>query len=388
MVEDDNIHRLKVEDKEVILIGTAHVSHESAELVKKVIEVEKPDTVCVELCEMRYESIKKKDAWRDMDIIKVIKEGKTFMLLVNFLLASFQRRMAKKMDIKPGQEMIQAIDSANEHNMEISVIDRNIRTTLTRTIHNIGFWKKMSLASSSLFSVFDDEEIDEAKIEELKQKDTLELLLEEMGENLPEIKHSLIDERDLYMVQKIRESKGDKLVAVVGAGHVPGMKKNWEAEISIEDLDIIPPKSKIGKIIKWLIPLVVIGIFVAGFYMGDVETLKDQFMIWVYSNAIFSAIGAIVAFAHPLTIIVAAVAAPITSLNPTIGAGMVAGLAEAWFRKPKVADFEQLPEDIQTMKGWWGNGVTRLILVVMLVSVGSAIGTFAALPLMLKLFGS
>jgi len=379
------IHRLDFENKEIILLGTAHVSKESAQLVKDVIEEEKPETVSVELCESRYQAIRQKEMWQDTDIVKVIREKKTFLLLANLLLASFQKRIAKKLNIKPGQEMIQAIETSEAVGAKIHLADRDIRITLSRTWRTMGLWSKLKLFFQLILSIGEVDEISEEDIEKIKQKDVLETLLADVGKSFPVVKDILIDERDRYLAHKIRTAPGNKIVAVVGAGHVPGIKKYWNADVDIKTLDHLPPKGKTISILKWIIPAVILTLFVAGFFYGGAATGKEMIKYWLLANGILAGLGAAIAFAHPLTILSSVLAAPLTSLNPMIAAGWVSGLVEAFSRKPKVRDIESLPEDILSIRGFWKNKVTRILLVVVFTNMGSSIGTFVALPLIVKL---
>jgi pheromone shutdown-related protein TraB len=382
--ETNNIHSLIFEEKEIILVGTAHVSKESAQLVSDVIETEKPDTVCVELCEARYQSIRQKDKWLDTDIIKVIKEKKSFLLLSNLLLASFQKRIADKFDIVPGAEMIKAMDAAEAVDANIHLADRNIRITLAKTWRAMGLWSKIKLLFQLILSMGEIGDISEEDIEKMKQEDVLETLLADVGKSLPVLKDILIDERDQYLAHKIRTAPGDKIVAVVGAGHVPGIKKYWNVEIDMDRLDQIPPKGKLSGILKWIIPLGILVLVVWGFYHGGAHTGTHMITWWIMANGILAGLGAVIALAHPLTILASIIAAPLTSLNPMIAAGWVSGLVEAFSRKPKVRDFENLPKDILSIKGFWKNKITRILLVVVFTNLGSSIGTFVAIPLMVK----
>lgn len=382
--ETNNIHSLIFEEKEIILVGTAHVSKESVQLVSDIIETEKPDTVCVELCEARYQSIRQKDKWLDTDIIKVIKEKKSFLLLSNLLLASFQKRIADKFDIVPGAEMIKAIDAGEAVGADIHLSDRNIRITLTKTWRAMGLWGKIKLLFQLVLSMGELGDISEEDIEKMKQEDVLETLLSDVGKSLPVLKDILIDERDQYLTHKIRTAPGKKIVAVVGAGHVPGIKKYWETKIDIERLNQIPPKGKLSGILKWIIPLGILVLLVLGFYYGGTHAGTNMITWWVMANGILAGLGAIIALAHPFTILSSILAAPLTSLNPMIAAGWVSGLVEAFLRKPKVRDFENLPNDILSIKGFWKNKITRILLVVVFTNLGSSIGTFVAIPLMLK----
>lgn len=378
------IHRLEYDGKEIILVGTAHVSKESAQLVEEIIQAENPETVCVELCQSRYQSIRQKERWQETDIVKVIREKKSFLLLSNLMLASFQKRIAKKFDINPGEEMIRAIDSADAIGAEIHLADRDIRTTLSRTWRALGFWGKMKLMFQLLLSLGEVDDIKEEDIEKMKEQDVLETLLSEVGKALPVLKTILIDERDQYLAEKIRHAPGNKIVAIVGAGHVPGIKENWNQAIHLEALEQLPPKGQIGGILKWFIPAAILVLFLAGFLYGGKEAGQDMIVWWVAANAILAGIGAIIALAHPITILASMLAAPLTSLNPMIAAGWVSGLVEAFSRKPKVKDLQSLPEDILSVRGFWRNKVTRILLVVVFTNLGSSIGTFVAFPVIVK----
>lgn len=381
----DPLNYLEYGDKKVLLLGTAHVSKESAQEVRDSIQKEKPDTVCVELCQSRYHSIRQKERWQQTDIVKVIKEKKTFLLLSNLLLASFQKRIAKKFDINPGAEMIQAIETAEAVGAQIHLADRDIRTTLSRTWRAMGLWGKIKLMFQLILSMGEVEDIKEEDIEKMKQEDVLESLLAEVGKSLPVLKDILIDERDQYLADKIRNAPGNKIVAVVGAGHVPGIQKYWNTDIDIQRLEQLPPKKKTAGLLKWLIPGAIVAMFIAGFFYGGAKAGQDMLIWWVAANGLLAGMGAIIALAHPATIISSMIAAPLTSLNPMIAAGWVSGLVEAFSRKPKVKDLETLPEDILSVRGFWRNKVTRILLVVVFTNLGSMIGTFVAFPVILKL---
>ncbi len=383
-VSNSNIHLLSFEDKEITLIGTAHVSEESARLVASAIEEEKPDTVCIELCQSRYQSIRQKDRWQNMDIVKVIKEKKAFLLLSNLLLASFQKRIAKKLDIKPGAEMISAIETEEKVGAQIHLADRDIRITLSRTWRVMSLWDKLKILFQLILSVGEIEEISEKDIEKMKQEDMLETLLADVKKSLPVLKDILIDERDRYLAHKIKTAPGKKIVAVVGAGHVPGIKKYWEVNTDINALEKIPPRGMFMRIFKWILPLSILVLFILGFFYGGADTGAHMITWWIVANGLLAGLGALIAFAHPLTILTSILAAPLTSLNPMIAAGWVSGLVEAFSRKPKVKDFESLSEDILSIRGFWKNKVTKILLVVAFTNLGSAIGTFIAIPLMLK----
>ncbi len=384
MANNHNLTHLKFNEKEFILVGTAHVSKESARLAKSVIEEEKPDTVCVELCQSRFQAIRQKDQWQDTDIVKVIKEKNSFLLLSNLLLASFQKRIAKQFDVKPGEEMITAINTAESTGAQIHLADRDIRTTLSRTWRVMGFWSKIKLVFQLVLSLGQLDEIKEEDIEKMKQQDVLETLLAEVGKSLPALKSIVIDERDQYLAEKIRTAPGNKIVAVVGAGHIPGIQKYWDSDIDTRALEQLPPKGKSIGILKWLIPVAIVGLFIAGFFYGGTKAGTDMIIWWILANGILAGVGAIIALAHPVTILASILAAPLTSLNPMIAAGWVSGLVEAFSRKPKVKDLERLPEDILSVRGFWKNNVTRILLVVVFTNLGSSLGTFIAFPVIVK----
>jgi pheromone shutdown-related protein TraB len=382
----ENIHHLTFEDKDIQLVGTAHVSRESVNLVNEVIAENRPDTVCVELCESRYESLTQKKAWQEANIFRVIREKKAFLLLSNLILVYFQKKIGHKLGARPGEEMIRAIESAEGVGASIHLADRDIRTTLARTWRLMGLWTKIKLLAQIITSAGGLESITEEQIEEMKKKDVLETLLTEIGEELPEVKNILIDERDQYLTHKIRTAPGKRIVAVVGAGHVPGIKHYWNLPLDIEPLKQIPPKSKLISIFKWIIPLLILALFVFGFFTAGTSTTTHMLKWWILANSILAGLGATLAWAHPLTIFSAVVSAPLTSLNPMIAAGWVSGLVETFVGKPKVRDFESLPEDISSLKGFWKNKITRILLVVVFTNIGSSLGTFVAIPLMVRVF--
>ncbi len=371
------------------LVGTAHVSRESVEEVRHAIEQLNPDVVCVELDEKRLEALENPTDWDKLNLGRALREGKGSYLMANLAMSAFQRKLGLKTGVKPGEELFEAVTVAREREVPVELCDRDIRTTLLRAWRLTGFWRKMWLFSSMLASAFEEMEVDEDELAELRSKDTLSLLLEEMGQTLPSVKRTLIDERDIYMAAKLKRAEGKTVVAVVGAGHVPGLTRELEGDISDEELDkleVIPPKPLISRIVPWAIPGVVIALFAAGFFFGDPTKLKEAALAWVLANGVLSALGAALALGHPVTIVASFVAAPITSLNPTIGAGMVSGAVQAWVGKPKVRDAEQLWSDLSDWKGWWKNRVSRVLLVFFFSSLGSSVGTFVAFGWLKDLF--
>lgn len=371
----ENVHRIRMDGREIILLGTAHVSRKSAEEVKALIEEEKPDTVCVELCQARYENVTNPDRWKNTDIIKVIKEGKALILLINLILSSYQRKLAKQFGLQPGQEMVQGIESARETGATLCLVDRDIQVTMMRLWRGIGLWGKLKLFFQLIMSIFIDEEVSEEELEKLKTQDMLSAALEELSVSFPEFKAVIIDERDRYLAQKIKNAPGEKVLAVLGAGHVPGILQVINEDHDLQQLAAVPPPSKAAKIIGWSIPVLILAVI--GLTLSVDKSMGiNQLVSWVLWNGSLSALGALLAFAHPLSIVTAFVVAPVSSLTPVLAAGWFAGLAEAVIRKPSVRDFEDLYDDLQSFKGFWRNKVTHILLVVALANLGSTFGTF------------
>ncbi|GAB6887326.1 TraB/GumN family protein [Desulfothermus okinawensis JCM 13304] len=375
---DGKLVKVDYQEKEIFILGTAHVSRDSVREVREVISEIRPESVCVELCESRYESIFNEDKWKDMDIVKVIKQNKAFYLLMQLVLSSFYKKIGEKLGVRPGADMIEAVEAAKEIGAQVVLADRDVNVTLKRVWGYLSFLKKMKLLGLMLSSVFSTDDISEEDIEKLRQKDQLEIALEEVARSLPEVKQRLIDERDVYLAEKIKSAPGKRIVAVVGYGHVNGIVSNIHKQNDITPLETIPKKGKIVQFLKWLIPLLIIGLLTYGFIKGGKEFSYESISIWVGVNGTLSALGVALALAHPLTIVSAFLAAPITSLNPMIAAGWVAGLVQAWVRKPRVHDIEELPTAITSVKGFWTNPVTKILLVVAFANIGSSIGTFLA----------
>lgn len=372
---NENIVKLNYKDKEIYLVKTAHVSKNSINDVKECIGEVKPDAICIELDEDRYKKISDPEKWSDTDIVKVIKEKKVGFLLVNLILASFQRRMAINMDSNSGGEMLEGIKQAKELNVPLVLADRPIKTTFSRIWNSLALYEKSKLLVSIIGSIFDDEEISEEDLQALKEADALEAALNEVGKEFPNVIKILVDERDAYLSSKIKNAPGKKIVAIIGAAHAGGIERNLDKDIDINELNVVKKKKGISSIIKWLIPIAIILIIIYTLWSNRDAGLS-QIKSWILWNGTLSAIGTLLAFGHPLSILTAFVMAPITSLNPLLAAGWFAGIVEAVIRKPKVKDFENLGEDTNTLKGFWKNRVTRILLIVVFANVFSSIGTF------------
>lgn len=372
----DNVDLIKLDGREIYLVGTAHVSLASAELAEEVIREVTPDAVAVELCEPRFQSLRDPDRWKNTDLVEVIRQGKAHLLLAQLMLSGFQRRIGDQLGVKPGEEMMRAVSVAEELGVPIVMADREVRITLRRTWAKLRFFSMIKVMATLIGSLFGDEELDAEEIERLKTADVLEETMREFSEKLPEVREALIDERDQYLAARIQASPGERVVAIVGAGHVPGIKKWLGETIDTAPLDELPPPSKTGRALAWLIPIIVVAMIVYGFVHGGAETSWEMFKAWFLINAGFGAAGSALAGAHPLTILAAFLASPFTSLNPTIAGGWVAGLVEASIRKPRVADFESIGDDLVSFKGLWINRVARILMVIVLTNLLGTIGTF------------
>jgi pheromone shutdown-related protein TraB len=379
--ETADITRLILDDREFILVGTAHVSLASVETVKAAMTAEDPDTVCVELDEQRHKALRNPRHWESLNLTQILRKGQAPFLLANLTLSAFQKRMGLQTGVKPGAELAAAAELAEDLDKKVCLVDREIRTTLLRAWRTASLWKKLNLMASLLASMFNSRQIDEEELARLRQTDTLSAMLDEMAEVLPAVKKILVDERDTYMADQIRRAPGKKIMAVVGAAHIPGISRKIAQSFSAEEIaeiSRIPDKTTFSKLVPWAIPAIVVALFIVGFLSGNREQMANAAVAWILANGLLSALGALIALGHPLTILAAFVAAPITSLNPTIGAGFVTGLVQALLAPPKVRDLEKVGDDISTLPGWWRNRLTRVLLVFILSSLGSAIGTLVA----------
>jgi pheromone shutdown-related protein TraB len=377
-VYSDDVAHITIGERDIFLVGTAHVSQESVELVRQVIANEKPDCVCVELDEKRYKALSGKKRWESLDLKEIIKKKQLSTLLVNLILSSYQKKLGMQLGVMPGAELLEATREADRHSIPVSLCDRDVRVTLRRAWHETSFLKKGYLLATLLVSLFDKTEITEEKLEQLKKKDVLSELMSELGEAMPELKKVLIDERDIYLAEKIKMSSGRKLVAVVGAGHMEGIKKNIREDHSgvLPSISTFPPVSSSFKSLGWAIPLLIIGSLVAiGIQKGGTAA-GANLLYWVLANGIPTAIGAMLAWAHPLTIASAFAASPVTSLTPIIGAGYVTAFVQVMVRPPVVREFETVAEDMSTFAGWWKNKLLRVFLAFLLPGFGSMIGTW------------
>ena len=371
---EKELTQVQINGKQITIIGTAHVSRHSAEEVKEIIETLQPDCVCIELDDQRFQNLKNPKKFSDMDIIQVIKDKKVGSLLVNIILSSFQKRAADKLNASAGMEMMTGIQCAEDLGCELKMIDRNIQTTFTRIWRSHSFMQKCKLLTNLIMSIFDDEEISEEDIENLKQSDMLDAALKEVSKEFPVVARVLVHERDEVLAQNMKTAPGTNIVAVVGAAHVPGILKAIHKDIDVDELCSIPEKTLISKISGWIIPALIVGL-IGYTLMQSTQMGLQQIKSWFLWNGLLSAFGTLLCASHPLTVLTALVAAPFTSLNPLLAAGWFAGLTEAVLRKPKVSDFSNLSEDVATFKGFYKNRVTHILMVVIMANVFSSLAT-------------
>ncbi len=388
--EQEPLFRIDLDDSRITILGTAHVSRASAEKVKALIATGDYDAVAVELCPSRYNAIVNPDSLQKMDLFKVLREGKVPMVTANLALGAYQQRMAEQFGIEPGAELRAALESAGEASLAVLLIDREVGITLKRIYRNVPWWRRLNLLAGLMTSVVSREKVSEEDVERLKEGDMLETTFAQFADQEMDLYLPLIDERDRYMAARLlREiaANGHRhILAVVGAGHMRGIRTYLQHDrapsaetlaATLTALNHVPAPSRWLKLFPWfIVALILIG-FGIGF--GRSSDLGWRLVAeWVLINGGLSALGALIAGAHPLTVLGAFVAAPLTSLNPTIGAGMVTATIEVFLRKPQVGDFSRLRTDTTRLKGWWHNRVARTLLVFLLSTLGSALGTYVA----------
>jgi pheromone shutdown-related protein TraB len=371
---------LSLNGRTITLIGTAHVSAESVAEVENTIKELKPDSVAIELDEKRADSIRNKDKYRELDIVKVLRRGEGFLLLANLVLASFQRRMGQNVGVNPGDEMLAAMRVADELNIPTVMADRAIQTTLKRAWSKNSFWGKCKLLATLLSSAFSKEDMSAEDIENIKEKNEMDSMMNELADYMPVVKEVLIDERNVYLADKIWGAAGNNVVAVLGAGHLDGVVENLEKiaggqAVDTAAIDVVPEKKGFAKFAGWIIPIAIIGLIVAGFIYGGTQLGTKMIKSWVLWNGCCAAALTLLAAGHPVTIVVAFLSAPITSLCPFIGCGFVTAIVQAFVCKPKVKDMETLQDDVSFV-GFYKNRILRILLIFILSSLGSSVATF------------
>ncbi|HEU4978655.1 MAG TPA: TraB/GumN family protein, partial [Solirubrobacteraceae bacterium] len=372
------------------LLGTAHVSRASVEAVRAAIESGGFDTVAVELDPQRFQSLTDPDALARLDLVQVIRSGRTALFAANLGLAAYQRRLAEQLGIEPGAELKAAALEAQSRGLDMRLVDRDVGVTFKRASQRLGWWGRAKLVAGLVTALFDDEEVAGEEIEKLKQGDLLEASFSEFAGDNPALYETVIAERDRYMAANLRaialepravDGGGPReLLAVVGAGHLQGMARHLREDgvapdIVRADLESLAEKSSI----PWFtiaLAAFVLGGFAWGFWHGGLDVGADLLLYWVLLTGTLGAIGCAVAGGHPLSILAAFVSSPVTPLHPALASGTVSALVEAWVRKPTYADFMALRDDVNSVRGWWRNRVARVLLNFFLTSMGTAIGVW------------
>ena len=361
------------------LLGTAHISTKSVEAVKQQIAEFEPEVVAVELCQSRYNSLISGRRLDKEGLLKVIKEGKAPLVLLQSLLAAEQRKLGLDEGQQPGAELLEAVNISESSGLRVELIDRDIQTTLRRAWRKMKLREKIKIIYSMLGEEEEDEDIDLDEI--LENRDILSDLMNELKQFSPGAGEVLIDERDQFLAQKLLQIDPNKrTLAVVGAGHLSGIENNLRkvAEPSlIEELSMVPKRSAVSKSIPWLVPVLVFGLFGFFLYQGSSVDIVELFTLWTLANAVLAAIGCIIARGHILAVMTAALASPITSLNPTLAAGWFAGYVQLKVAEPTAEDLQEFLK-LESLGSFWTNKAGRVLLVTALTNLGSMLGAWIA----------
>jgi len=383
---DQPTARVERDGVEYLLLGTAHVSRASVEAVHALMQSEKFDAVAVELCDSRYRALCDPEAWRNLDLLQVIRSGKAGMVAANLALSAYQRRLAEQFGIEPGAEMKAAIELADKAGVPIWLVDRDVGVTLRRAYRNVRLRDRLGILSGLIASIFERSEIAEEDIEKLKQGDMLQSAFSEFARQSEPLYRSLIAERDTYMAARLREEAGNtsvtRVLVVIGAGHLAGIERELggqrEAPATLVDaLRTPPPPARwpkwIGLGVLALIFAAIAYAFTRGVGFGALA-LRD----WILFTGCFAALGALLGGAHLLSALVAFVIAPLKPFRPLVPSGAFSAGVELWLHRPRVADFETLRDDVLDWRGWWKNRVSRTLLVFMFTNLGMMIGEYLA----------
>ncbi|MEO8603601.1 MAG: TraB/GumN family protein [bacterium] len=382
----DDVHRVEVDGRTFVLVGTAHISRESAELVERVIAAERPDCVCIELDQRRYDALANRTKLESLDLKAVIRNRQLAPLLFNLILASYQKQLGGALGVIPGSELLAAAQTAERLGVPVQLCDRDVRVTLKRAWAALSLWRKAELIAALGTSMLETPELDEEELRRLRQQDVLSRLMAELGEAFPALKKVLIDERDAYLATRLRQAPGTLVVAVVGAGHIAGMRQALSVSqpADLAGLDSVPPPSQAARLAGWSIPLVILaGLLAIGLRHGA-DAVGSNALFWILATGTPGVVGALLALAHPLTIVATFLSAPITTLSPLIGVGYVAAFVQAWVRPPLVREIQSVTDDVRVAKRWWSNRLLRICLVFLLTTIGTSLGTLVGTAEILK----
>ncbi len=376
-VDSPDVARVAIDGREYVLVGTAHISRESADLVEQVIAAEAPDCVCVELDERRYRALSNPADFEALDLRAIIRNRQLAPLLLNLVLASYQRQLGGVLGVLPGAELLAAVRVAETHGVPVRLCDRDVRTTLRRAWAALSLWRKAELIGVVLQGVLEPPVLSEAELRTLRQQDVLSRLMRELGEALPAIKTVLIDERDAYLAEQLRRAPGERIVAVVGAGHVAGMQAALRTghDVDLAALEAVPPPSVLARVAGWSIPAVVILWLAVALVLHGPAAAGDSALFWILVTGLPGLAGAVLALAHPLTMLTTFLSAPLTTLSPLIGVGYVAAFVEAYLRPPFAREIQSVTDDVRVPRRWWTNRLLRICLVFLLTTIGASLGT-------------
>jgi pheromone shutdown-related protein TraB len=372
--------------REFILVGTAHISKESVDEVKRAIVERCPDCVAVELDEQRLTAVKTPDSWKNLDIIQVLKKKQGFVLMANLMLSSFQKRMGLDVGVKPGEEMKAAVEQAEALGIKTAMVDRPIQITLRRAWAKNSLFGKAKLFAALIMGAFSNEKISAEQVENLKNSNEMDSMMEELASEMPAVKTVLIDERDKYLASGIWRSEGNKVLAVLGAGHIPGVMRHLamlnggEESPDTSALEAVPPPGALSRAAGFVFPAAIVALIIAGFFTGGFDSSVAMLVRWLLWNGSLAALGTLVAGGHILAVLTGFVAAPVGTLNPFLAVGFFTGLVQAAIKKPKVEDLQTLTDDIASVKGVYKNRALRVLLVFVLSSLGGAAGNIIAVP--------
>jgi pheromone shutdown-related protein TraB len=391
-----SLFRTRIGEKEIILIGTAHISKASVELVQKTILEEAPEIVGVELDELRLQQLLHGKKWENTNVLELIQSGQAGLVLLNLFLANMQKQLGEQVGVAPGEEMKVAVEHAREKKIPVLLMDRSLQITMKRAMNSLSLWEKLKLGGSLVSGLFIGNEgtkLDAKKIEELKETDLVTKLMEELSKQYPKLKKTLVDERDAYIAHALIQCPGKKVIGVVGMGHVKGILAHIEnhkagmkdALPSLSELNIIPAK-KSNKLLEWGIPILFMGIL-AWIFITQGSELSIQFIgFWVLGHGILAGLGALIGGAHWKTVLGVFATAWLAALHPLVAAGWIAAAMETKVHSPSMKDFTSL-DKLNSVGDFRKNRVTQILLITVLTNVGSMAGTILVIPYLIAILG-
>ncbi len=378
--------------RRVRLLGTAHVSAESCAEVERAIRATRPEAVLVELDAGRLATLRDAGAWAKTDIRTVIRERRLPALIAGLVLSSYQRRMGGETGVRPGAELLRAVEVAEAEGIPVVLIDRPIRATMRRIWGSLGWWRRLQLVASLGGSLFSSQKLSEADLGALRRPDSVNAMLTEMGSGLPELTETLVAERDRYMAEHIQAHPAARVLAVVGAAHVPGMVEALRAgrRSSLAELEADPVRPLASRLLPWLVSALIVAalaVLVGSKWDKNNFQVLDALQLWIVCTSGPAVIAGLIARAHPLVLLLIAVVAPVATLLRAIPGpklSLLSALTQAWLRPPTVADMEQAADDLRRPAAWWSNRLLRVILVFVLPGLASTLGALYALSVIVR----